>query len=148
MDLQNLLLDVFSAADYRGIGSLEAKYSREDDEYYITEPTVGRPNLQSGLAVAGGVNLTAMAALDALGQDPREITSRKRHAMWVEEYATLLAVKESIGRNDIGFGRIISALSRARGFGAAYMRFGDSAPWRKMLGELVGGRFRKRKKEN
>ncbi|MBN1211588.1 MAG: hypothetical protein JXA92_03345 [candidate division Zixibacteria bacterium] len=147
MDLQNLLQKVFAAADYKGIGSLEAKYSHTDGKYYITEPTVGRPNLQSGLAVAGGVNFNAMAALDALGRDPREVTTRKRHAMWVEEYATLLAVKESLGRNEIGFTRIISALTRARGFGAAYMSFGDSSPLRGMLSELVGGRFRRRRKK-
>ena len=142
-DLQNLLREVFAAADYRGIGSLEAKYSHSDGKYYITEPTVGRPNLQSGLAVAGGVNLTAMAALDALKRDPREIVNKKRRGIWIEEFATLNAVRESIFRQKLGLGRIIAAFFKARGFGAAYMKFGDSAPLRAMLGEHIKSLFNK-----
>ena len=43
---------VMAAANFIGLGSLEVKKSETDDQHYITEPTVGRNNMRSYIAVA------------------------------------------------------------------------------------------------
>ena len=57
-------IQLFKAVKYHGIGSVEYKLDRRSCKYRIMEPTVGRPNLQSYLSVAGGVNLIYIAYCD------------------------------------------------------------------------------------
>ena len=60
----------FTDAGFQGLGSVEFKYDREADSYYLIEPTIGRNNLQSYIAVAAGVNLTRAAFYDACHGPP------------------------------------------------------------------------------
>lgn len=110
VDLLGLTREVLGAAAFRGLGSLEVKIGEQDGKYYIMEPTVGRNNLQSYIAVAGGVNLTEIALKDALGRSWTHGKIRTHRAMWVDEYSTLEAVKNkgrlqdllTIVRNGLG----------------------------------------------
>jgi D-aspartate ligase len=83
--VHELTRDVLTQAGLVGLGSLEFKKSDQDDEYYITEPTVGRNNYQSYLAVAGGVNLVRMALYDALDDRQRAVKTKPRKALWLDE---------------------------------------------------------------
>ena len=60
-ELEELTAALFREVGCQGLASLEVKRSAADGRYLITEPTVGRPNLQSFSAVAAGVNLIGIA---------------------------------------------------------------------------------------
>ena len=52
---------LFSALGYQGFGSVEYKRHEKTGKYYIMEPTVGRPNQQSYVATANGINMPLIA---------------------------------------------------------------------------------------
>lgn len=59
---------LFKAVQYKGLGSVEFKLDPQDRKFKITEPTVGRPNFQSYLAVANGINIPYVAYCDLIGK--------------------------------------------------------------------------------
>ena len=50
-----------------GLGSVEYKRDPRTDTFYIMEPTVGRANLQVGVAIANGVNIIARGYFHLIG---------------------------------------------------------------------------------
>jgi len=56
-EVEHATLNLFSKANYRGLGYLEVKQDAEDGKYYIIEPNIGRPTGRSALAEASGVEL-------------------------------------------------------------------------------------------
>jgi D-aspartate ligase len=74
---------VFSKARFKGLGSLEFKKDAVDGKLYIIEPTIGRNDFQSGIAVAGGTNLPAIALADLL--DRKRPPFKYRRAVWMHE---------------------------------------------------------------
>lgn len=64
--MEDLTRRVFGRVNYRGLGSLELKV-RADDSLVIMEPTVGRTNWQSEVAVINGTNIPAIAYFDLVG---------------------------------------------------------------------------------
>ncbi|BCS97095.1 hypothetical protein DSLASN_27270 [Desulfoluna limicola] len=74
---------IFRSVGFYGLGSLEFKRNVQDGKYYIIEPTVGRNDYQSGIALAGGLNLTAMASADAAGIC-WHIDSKHKHVTWID----------------------------------------------------------------
>jgi predicted ATP-grasp superfamily ATP-dependent carboligase len=87
-DLHKLTRQLLDAADHVGFGGLEVRRSSRDGRMVITEPTVGRPDLQTSLAAAAGVNLVDLGYRDAIGLSPSPI-SQQREAIWVHETAFL-----------------------------------------------------------
>ncbi|OGF68256.1 MAG: hypothetical protein A2Y62_02710 [Candidatus Fischerbacteria bacterium RBG_13_37_8] len=49
-------IKIFSELHHQGFCSIEYKYDKTRNEYYIMEPTVGRFNLQVALTMASGIN--------------------------------------------------------------------------------------------
>jgi D-aspartate ligase len=96
-DLHKLTRRLLDAADHVGFGSVEVRRSSRDGRMVITEPTVGRPDLQTSLAAAAGVNLVALGYRDAIGLSPSPI-SQKREAIWAHEIAFLRAATVAVRR--------------------------------------------------
>lgn len=82
---------LFSIAGFQGLGSMEFKRSSLDGKFYIIEPTIGRCDLQSNIALAGGVNLPALALADACGAIAPAMKLRK--ATWINEEGLLDSVR-------------------------------------------------------
>ncbi len=76
---------LFDSLDYRGLGSVEFKYDPACGSFKILEPTVGRPNLQSELATANGVNLAWIAYCDLAGLPCGLPRRPRRPVRWVNE---------------------------------------------------------------
>ena len=70
-----LTKEIFDTVGYRGLGSVEFKMHPADGRPRIVEPTVGRTNYQSEIAVLNGVNIPAIAYWDMIGE-PGRIASR------------------------------------------------------------------------
>jgi predicted ATP-grasp superfamily ATP-dependent carboligase len=60
-EIETLTLNLFKELNYRGFGSVEFKKHSVNNKYYIMEPTVGRPNQQSYVATANGINMPLIA---------------------------------------------------------------------------------------
>lgn len=123
---------LWGACGFRGLGSLEAKYCREEDRYYITEPTVGRNNLQSGVAVAGGVNLTQLALADVLGRPTPKSPPKARRAAWVNEPFALRAVARAFAERKAERTALLGLARQAR-MGFAYLAWADPLPLLEVL---------------
>lgn len=134
-EVRELAEEVFAQSRYVGLGSLEVKYT-PDGRPLITEPTVGRPNLQSYSAVAGGCNLQGMAMADALGLDRGPTCAKPRKAWWVEERA----VREVMAARDgepVPWTLIAREWVSSHASGGAYGAWWDPVPMLALLAETV-----------
>ncbi len=86
-EVSRITEELFNRVGYCGLGSVEFKRSDADGEFYIVEPTVGRNDLQSGLAVAGGVNLPGFALAEVFGDANPKL--RRRASVWIHEEGLL-----------------------------------------------------------
>jgi predicted ATP-grasp superfamily ATP-dependent carboligase len=110
--VHELSREILAQTGHRGLGSVEFKRSDADGEYYVTEPTVGRNNYQSYLAVAGGVNLTRIAYYDAIGMRPPAPSSKRRLSVWIDQDYSSRAVGKQERRMLLTFGNLGKALQR------------------------------------
>lgn len=136
-ELHTLTRDLLDAAGHIGIGSLEVKRSTADGKLYITEPTVGRPNLQSNIATAAGVNLTVLQVRDALGLDLPAVPA-PRPAVWIHETTILRALAVAASRRALDVRALVAALRGAKGRMAAFSAPADRTPLTAELRRLGG----------
>jgi D-aspartate ligase len=133
--LHRLTQELFDCAGLVGLASLEVKRDRRDGKYYITEPTVGRHDLQSNVATAAGVNLAQLAYRDAYGVFDHAEASHSRNAIWLNESSVPPAViiaALGLRLNLVELGRV---LLRCRAAMFAYSEIGDMRP---LVLSLVG----------
>jgi predicted ATP-grasp superfamily ATP-dependent carboligase len=140
-ELHALTRDLLDAAGHIGVGSLEVKRSTADGKLYITEPTVGRPNLQSNVATAAGVNLTLLQYRDALGLDLPAMPA-PRPAVWVHETSLPRAMAVAAARRALDVKAVAAGLRAAKArmaaFGAPADRTPLTAELRRLGGKAVG----------
>jgi D-aspartate ligase len=72
-------------ADCVGFCSVEFKRSNEDGRFYITEPTIGRPDTQEGVFACAGIDVPYIAYADALGEEVSAGELRDEGVKWVNE---------------------------------------------------------------
>lgn len=136
-ELHTLTRDLLDAAGHIGVGSLEVKRSTADGKLYITEPTVGRPNLQSNIATAAGINLTVLQVRDALGLD-LPTPPAPRPAVWIHETTILRALAVAASRKALDVRALVGALRGAKGRMAAFSAPADRTPLTAELRRLGG----------
>jgi len=124
--VHQLAHEIMTQTGHRGLGSVEFKLSDADGQYYITEPTVGRNNYQSYLAVAGGVNLTQIAYYDMIGQRPPVDLCNRKLAVWVDEAYSFLAVGRHERRTLFTFRNLAKATRRSTAF--SHLNLADPLP--------------------
>ena len=126
--LHRLTEQMFDRAGLVGLGSVEVKRDRRDGNYYVTEPTVGRPNLQSNVATAAGVNHAVVAYRDACGLPADPQTPPRRNAIWLNERNLLEALVVAGRRRQLNVVELLRALFRCRAVMLAYGAAGDMRP--------------------
>jgi D-aspartate ligase len=119
-------LRLFELVGLTGFGSLEFKQHRFNGRYYIMEPTVGRPNHQSYLATANGVNM-AYASYRSLtkGNDAFEKV-RKRKVMWIDELADIRSVLWHLKKQQLRVRDLVELFTKGRSF--RYVNLYDLKP--------------------
>jgi D-aspartate ligase len=140
--LEELTASLFRRAGCQGLASLEVKRSAANGRYYITEPTVGRPNLQSHAAVKAGVNLHGIALRHIWGLDFSDLLGPRRRCMWVEEQGLLEILTTRTGI-PIPFRLIAGEALRARRVAGAYSSLTDPAPISSMVRGWIGSGVRR-----
>jgi hypothetical protein len=93
----------------------------------ITEPTVGRPDLQTALAAAAGVNLVDMAYRDALNL-PAPPSRPSREAIWIHETAFPRSVLVAARRRRLDGPTLLAALRTRRTPTGAFFSDRDPLP--------------------
>jgi D-aspartate ligase len=78
-------LRVLNAAGCKGLCSLEFKHNPTDCSFRITEPTVGRVDLQEGISTQTGLDLIFMAYQDALGISQPFRADYQTGIKWINE---------------------------------------------------------------
>jgi predicted ATP-grasp superfamily ATP-dependent carboligase len=107
--IQNMTAHIFDTVGYQGLGSMEFKYNDIDGKYYVIEPTIGRNDLQSGLSVACGVNLTAMSLAELQGNSYK--AGMQKQARWLGEIGTSAALRYHYKHNSLNFKDVLNLFS-------------------------------------
>jgi len=134
-ETRDLTVAIFDAVKYQGLGSMEYKKDPRNGKFYIMEPTVGRNDFQSYLAVSGGINLTRQACCEMLGEVAAQAPKRKP-ASWFFEPSVLYALKYYLRRKNFYLLKHLPLLLRKPGF--VFLSWSDVKP----CAELIRSRFR------
>ncbi|MGH3975950.1 MAG: hypothetical protein ACRDS9_21855 [Pseudonocardiaceae bacterium] len=126
-ELHTLTRRLLDTAGHVGFGSLEIRRSTRDGRMIITEPTVGRPNLQTALAAAAGVNLVEIAYRDAL-KLPAPPSRPRREAIWIHETAFPRSVLVAARRRRLDGRTLLAALRTRRAPTGAFYSDRDPLP--------------------
>jgi len=78
-------LRLLNTAGCIGFCSVEFKQSKRDGRFYVTEPTIGRPDTQEGICIGAGIDIPWIAYLDAIGQDLVPSGEFKKGIKWINE---------------------------------------------------------------
>jgi predicted ATP-grasp superfamily ATP-dependent carboligase len=119
----DLSLEILRATDAVGFCSVEYKRDPRTDLFYITEPTIGRVNLQIGTAVANGANIPARAYFHLTGQpDPGE-PPREKPRTWIYLDRDFRTASYYVKRGELTWGGWLRSISGPKAF--AVWRFTD-----------------------
>ncbi|MGH3944626.1 MAG: hypothetical protein ACRDSI_06225 [Pseudonocardiaceae bacterium] len=141
-ELHTLTRRLLDTAGHVGFGSLEIRRSTRDGRMLITEPTVGRPNLQTALAVAAGVNLVDVAYRDAL-RLPAPPSRPRREAIWIHETAFPRSVLVAARRRRLDSRTLLAALRTRRAPTGAFYSDRDPLPLVLETAKVVNKIFRR-----
>jgi predicted ATP-grasp superfamily ATP-dependent carboligase len=99
-----------------GFCSVEYKHDPRSGEYFITEPTVGRVNLQLGTATANGVDLVSRAYfhLNGLEYPPQQAQTFDRK--WIYLSADLKSARFYVRRGDLTWREYFRSLRGPKAF--------------------------------
>jgi len=134
-ETRDVTVAIFDAVRYQGLGSMEYKKDPRNGKFYIMEPTVGRNDFQSYLAVSGGVNLTREICREMLGETTTAI-ARKKSSAWFCEPSVWYGLKYYLRKRNFYLLKHLFRLFRQPGF--AYLSRVDTMPFIK----LIKSRFR------
>lgn len=114
---------IFDQIKFRGTGSIEYKLDANTEEYYIMEPTVGRVNLQSYLAVANGVNIPFLMYRECCGEDISRENVRPTYSVkWFHEYNDLASSYYYFRHNKLTLTEWFKSLSGKKAFALSSLR--------------------------
>lgn len=93
---------LFKLLEYKGFGSVEYKKHEITGDYYIMEPTVGRPNQQSYIATVNNLNipLRAYCSLTKLSIQEIPYDSAGRDYVYIDEWAELASLFVHLKRRE------------------------------------------------
>lgn len=133
--VSTLSREILQATECRGFCSVEYKRDPRTGTYVITEPTVGRVNLQLGTALANGVDLVGRAYfhVHGLAYPGREVRTYDRK--WLILYSDYRSARYYVGKGTLTWGAWLRSLRGPRSFGV--WQLSDTGMWIGALGDLV-----------
>lgn len=125
----------------RGLGSIEFKRHPGTGKFLVTEPTVGRNDYQSGVALSYENNPTVALVkncleLEGVGETDKQT---KANCIWVDElsayrYAKRLGLLKASGQ-------LIRTLGFIRHFQFLYFEWRDTKPFRALLKKVLSRKY-------
>lgn len=133
---------LFKQLNYRGFGSVEYKKHQITGKYYIMEPTVGRPNQQSYVATANGLNMPLIAYNSLTNLNIVEpVKAMKEPVYYIDEWGDIGSVLVHLKRGHNCLWEFLGLICKKKAF-----RYYDSRDTRVFISsceKLVGFLFRK-----
>ena len=127
--------EILTRVGCAGFGSVEYKRDPRTDSFYIMEPTVGRVNLQVGVAIANGVDIVSRAYFHLIGR-PYQDGRRPTHTrMWMIASADFRSARYYMRRGDLTWRRYLASIARPISFSS--WRLGDVGMFRGLARTLV-----------
>jgi D-aspartate ligase len=99
-----------------GFCSVEYKRDPRTDKFYIMEPTVGRVNLQVGVAIANDVDIVSRAYFHLIGQPYTADAPATHHVKWVLIPQDLRSARFYVRRGDLTWKEYVKSLSGPKVF--------------------------------
>lgn len=100
----------------RGFCSVEYKRDPRTGRYYIIEPTVGRVDLQLGVAPANGVDIVSRVYFSLIGETYPVVERPVHDVVWLRGKADLQAARFYVRRGDFTWTEYLRSLSGRRRF--------------------------------
>lgn len=132
---------LFTSLEWTGLASVEFKRDKRSGRLLITEPTIGRNNHQSAIALAGGCNPTAAMVASYLGIDYQEMPQKRDDiCYWFDELFILYRLE--FKRN---WREALALLAKVLFARKVFVRFraSDLRPFMKFSGWLIKQAFGK-----
>ena len=127
--VRDLSREILRAAGCIGLGSVEYKRDPRTDRFYIMEPTVGRTNLQIGVAIANGVDLVSRAYFHLIGQPYPGVESPTWNRKWILLGSDLRSAAYWVRRGELTWPGYLRSLRGSKRF----------AVWRPTEYRMFGG---------
>jgi D-aspartate ligase len=118
--------------DCVGFCSVEFKRSNKDGRFYITEPTIGRPDTQEGVFACAGIDVPYIAYADALGEETEQEHRYRNNVKWINEPLEFYSLRKSL-ENGFRTKSFLSGYAGKRLY--SLWRFRDPMPTFAFLGE-------------
>jgi predicted ATP-grasp superfamily ATP-dependent carboligase len=111
-------LRFFEAVGYEGFGSMEYKLHPGNSHAYMIEPTVGRCDHQSYVAMANGINIPLAAYRALTGDDMTEFCFQRSsdEIMWIDEPHEILTILDLLKRKPSSLGKVIQSLCKKKAY--------------------------------
>jgi D-aspartate ligase len=137
-------LRLFDAVLFKGFGSVEFKRHPDTGIFYIMEPTVGRPNHQSYLATANGVNMPCEAYSSLTGMRFAFERQIKQHVVWIDDMDDIFSIAVNLIKGQLNYRDLVKTIFSKKSF--RYLNVKDPGPfmalWSIVAYKLVRKMFR------
>lgn len=127
--------EILQSTSCSGFCSVEYKRDPRTGSYYITEPTVGRVNLQLGTALANGVDLVSRAYfhVQGLAYPGREVRTYDRK--WLLLWSDYRSARYYVGKGALTWGGWLRSLRGPKAYGV--WQLSDTGMWTGALSNLA-----------
>jgi predicted ATP-grasp superfamily ATP-dependent carboligase len=116
-DIAAQTLELFNKLQYRGFGSVEYKKHSVTGEYYIMEPTVGRPDQQSYISTANGINMAVIAYMSLTGlQLPYKKRLVHPPVVYIDEWADFASTLAHMKKKELTFKQYLRSIAGKKSF--------------------------------
>lgn len=133
--VSSLSREILQSTQCSGFCSVEYKRDPRSGTYYITEPTVGRVNLQLGTAIANGVDLVARAYFHVQGLPYPGREARTYDRKWLLFWSDYKSARYYVGKGELTWGEWLRSLRGPKAYGV--WQLADTGMWTGALGSLV-----------
>ncbi len=133
--VSTLSREILESTQCSGFCSVEYKRDPRTGTYYITEPTVGRVNLQLGTAIANGVDLVARAYFHVQGLPYPGREARTYDRKWLLFWSDYKSARYYVGKGELTWGAWIRSLRGPKHYGV--WQLSDTGMWTGALGNLA-----------
>lgn len=116
--LRQQSLEILRAAGAAGFCAVEYKRDPRSDVFYVTEPTIGRVNLQIGTAIANGINLPLMAYRHLLKLPALAVSRPRRPRTWIHLSRDIASARYYISKGELTWPRYLASLAGPRSYAA------------------------------
>ena len=115
-EVRQTTISLFDQIQYSGFGSVEFKKHQVTGKLFIMEPTVGRPNHQSFIAAANGINMPLVAYMSLTGLDIFRQRQPKRSSIWIDEQFDILSIIVGTLKGQLNLRHLIRSYLKCKSF--------------------------------